>query len=107
MVRRKATPQGERDYRGGGEMKDKFIPDFYSVVQRSIKGKGVEWIDPVNKSLMRGKVEELLYVVLTGPVDAENPLESAHRPNNPYHLGIRGEDGYHYSMSVECVLFVE
>lgn len=50
-------------------MDKKFIPDFFGIVNRLVTGKAVEWIDPIDKSLKRGMVVELEFVVLEGAED--------------------------------------
>ena len=79
-----------------------FIPDFVGIVNRFLKGKKVEWTDPIDKSLKRGLVAELEYIVLMGAID-----EDLHEPKNPYRLNVIGEDKCNYTLEVETVLFVE
>ncbi len=79
-----------------------FIPDFFGVVNRLVTNKTVEWIDPVDKSLKRGTVSELEFIVLEGAED-----EYMHEPKNPYRLNVVGEDKCNYTLEVETVLFVE
>ena len=80
----------------------KFIPDFNGIVNRLVTGKTVEWIDPIDKSLKRGTVAELEFVVLEGAED-----ECLHKPMNPYRLNVRGKDGHNYTLGVETVLFAD
>lgn len=80
----------------------KFIPDFFGVVNRLVTNKIVEWIDPIDKSLKRGLVVELEYIVLMGATD-----EYMHEPKNPYRLNVMGEDKCNYTLEVKTVLFVE
>lgn len=83
-------------------MDKKFIPDLFGIVNRLVTGKAVEWIDPIDKSLKRGMVVELEFVVLEGVED-----EYLHEPKNPYRLNVIGEDKCNYTLEVETVLFIE